>query len=337
MRLAIVGAGAIGGFLGGRLARSGQEVALIARGPHLAAMREKGLRVIEGEEDYTVRPFATESPAEVGPVDVVVITLKAHSLPAMAGRLRPLLGPHTPVVTAMNGLPWWYFQRHGGPWEGTTLRSLDPEGAIADAIAPERVIGCIVFPSVEVAEPGVIRHMGGDRFTLGEPDGAKTERIQRIAEAFIKAGLKCPVRGRIRHEIWVKLMGNMAFNPIAALTGATLGEITGDPDVSEIAKGVMREAMAVCEKLDIQVDVTPEQRIEGASKLAAHKPSMLQDLEGGRPLELDSMLGAVLELAGIVGVEMPRTAVLYAATRLLARIRQAARSSAKRAGPGPAA
>jgi 2-dehydropantoate 2-reductase len=231
------------------------------------------------------------------------------------------LGPETAVVTAMNGLPWWYFQRHGGPWEGTALRSLDPDGAISRAIPAERVIGCIVFPSAEVAEPGVIKHTGGDRFTLGELDGAKTPRIQRIAEAFIKAGLKCPLRNRIRHEIWVKLMGNMVFNPIAALSGATLGQITGDPETVALARGVMLEAMALCEKLGVQVDVTPEQRIEGAAKLASHKPSMLQDLEAGRPLELNSLLGAVLELAGIVCVEMPRAHALYAATRLLATVR----------------
>ena len=321
MRLAVVGAGAIGGFLGARLARSGQELALIARGPHLAALREHGLRVIEGEESYTVQPFATDDPGEVGAVDCVIITLKAHSLPAMAGRLGPLLGPDTPVVTAMNGLPWWYFQRHGGPWEGTVLHSLDPGGGISRAIEVGRVIGCIVFPSAEVPEPGVIRHVGGDRFTLGEPDGAKTERVQRIAEVLIKAGLKAPIRSRIRHEIWVKLMGNMAFNPIAALTGATLGEITGDAEVAALARGVMREAAAVCEKLDIRMEITPEQRIEGAAKLAGHRASMLQDLEAGRPLELDSLLGAVLELGGIVGVEMPRTHTLFATTRLRAALR----------------
>jgi 2-dehydropantoate 2-reductase len=239
----------------------------------------------------------------------------------MAPRIVPLFGPETPVVTAMNGLPWWYFQRHGGPWDGTALHSLDPDGEIGRAIAPERVIGCIVFPSAEVAEPGVIKHVGGDRFTLGELDGEKTERIQRVAEAFIKAGLKSPIRSRIRGEIWVKLMGNMVFNPIAALTGATLGQITSDPEVVALAKGVMREAMAVCDKLDVHMDVTPEQRIEGAAKLSSHKPSMLQDLEAGRPLELNSMLGAVLELAGIVGVDMPRTHALYSATRLLAILR----------------
>jgi 2-dehydropantoate 2-reductase len=316
-----VGAGAIGGFLGGRLARSGQDVVLIARGPHLQAMRERGLRVIEGEESYVVHPHVTDNPEEAGAAELVIVTLKAHSLPPMARRLKPLLGPATPVVTAMNGLPWWYFQRHGGPWDGTALHSLDPDGEIGRVIAPERVIGCIVFPSAEVAEPGVIKHVGGDRFTLGELDGEKTERISRIADAFIKAGLKCPVRNRIRHEIWVKLMGNMVFNPIAALTGATLGGITADPESIVLAKAVMREAMEVCEKLGVFIDVTPEQRIEGAAKLASHKPSMLQDLEAGRPLELNALLGAVLELAGIVGVDMPRAHTLYAATRLLATVR----------------
>lgn len=321
MKIAIVGAGAIGGFIGGRLARAGEDVALIARGPHLAAIRGNGLRVIEGDADYTVHPEATDDPVAIGAVDVVVITLKAHSLPSFAERLSPLLGPETPVVTAMNGLPWWYFQRHGGPWEGTVLRSLDPEGAISRVIAAERVIGCIVFPSAEIAEPGVIRHIGGDRLTLGEPDGAKSERVQRIAATFIKAGLKCPVRTRIRNEIWVKLMGNMAFNPIAALTGATLGQITGDADIRAVATEVMNEAAAVCAKLDIRIDVTPEQRIAGAAKLADHKPSMLQDLEAGRPLELHSMVGAVLELGELLEVPMPHTAVLYATAKLRAALR----------------
>jgi 2-dehydropantoate 2-reductase len=324
VKLCIVGAGAIGGFLGGRLARAGHEVSLIARGPHLEAMRRNGLRVIEGEDDYTVRLLATDDPVEVGAVETVVVTLKAHSLAPMAERLRPLLGPETPVVTAMNGLPWWYFQRHGGPWEGTRLASLDPDGAISRVIAPERVIGCIVFPSAEIAEPGVIRHAGGDRFTLGEPDGQKTERLMRVADAFIKAGLKAPIRNRIRNEIWVKLMGNMAFNPLAALTGATLGQITSDPPARSLAMAVMEEAAAVCAKLDIEMDVTPEQRVAGAAKLASHKPSMLQDMEAGRPLELDSMLGAVLELSRIVGVEMPRTDALYAAVKLRWAVRDAA-------------
>ena len=205
------------------------------------------------------------------------------------------------------------------------MQSLDPGGTITRVIGPERVIGCIVFPSAEIAEPGVIRHIGGDRFTLGEPDGQKTERVMRIAEAFISAGLKAPVRNRIRHEIWVKLMGNMAFNPLAALTGATLGQITSDPDSRALAMAVMAEAAAVCGKLGIELDVSPEQRVEGAAKLASHKPSMLQDLEAGRPLELDSMVGAVLELGRIVGVDMPRTEALYAAVKLRWAVRDSAR------------
>jgi 2-dehydropantoate 2-reductase len=288
-------------------------------------MRRNGLRVIEGEDDYTVHLLATDDPARVGAVETVIVALKAHSLAPMAERLRPLLGPETPVVTAMNGLPWWYFQRHGGPWEGTKLESLDPDGAIARVIGPERVIGCIVFPSAEIAAPGVIRHIGGDRFTLGEPDGQKSERVLRVADAFIKAGLKAPIRNRIRNEIWVKLMGNMAFNPLAALTGATLGQITSDPLARSLAMAVMEEATAVCGKLDVELDVTPEQRVAGAAKLASHKPSMLQDLESGRPLELDSMVGAVLELGRIVGVRMPRTEALYAAVKLRWTVRDAAR------------
>ncbi|MCH8844671.1 MAG: 2-dehydropantoate 2-reductase [SAR324 cluster bacterium] len=321
MKFAIVGAGAIGGLLGAKLARAGEDVALIARGSHLAAIRERGLRLEAGENAFTVHPPVSDDPAEIGVVDVVIIALKAHSLPPFVERLKPLLGVETTVVTAMNGLPWWYFYRHGGEWEGTTLSSLDPGGVIANTIGVERVMGCIVFPSAEIPAPGVIRHVEGNRFSLGEPDGAKSERAVRISQALIGAGFRAPIRTRIRHDIWVKLIGNMVFNPLSALTGATLREIAEHPPSRELAREMMIEAIGVAEKLGIELDITVDQRIEGARKVGGHKTSMLQDLEAGKPLELECMVGAVLELGRLVRVPMPRTEAVYAAAKLLDQVR----------------
>lgn len=318
MRFAIIGAGAIGGYVGARLCRAGEDVSLVARGAHLQAMQAHGLRVIEAEEDYVVFPHCTDDPAAIGPVDAVLITLKAHQLAPMAERLAPLLGPDTLVVTAMNGLPWWYFQRHGGPLEGICLETLDPDGAISRTLAPERLIGCEVLPSTALVGPGVVRHIWGRTFPLGELDGARTPRIEALAAAFARAGLKAPISGHIRRDIWVKLMGNLAFNPISALTRATLAEMATDGGVRRLAQGIMEEALALCGVLGIEMEVTPERRIEGARKVGAHKTSMLQDLEAGKPLELECIVGAVLELAAKVGVPMPRTESVYAMTRLLA-------------------
>src|SRR5581483_6118690 len=296
MKFAIVGAGAIGAFVGAMLAKSGEDVTLIARGAHLRAMQEHGVHVRGTVGEFVAHPAATDNPAKVGTVDVVLLTLKAHSLTDFAPKLGPLIGPDTTVVTAQNGLPWWYFYKHGGEWEGTHLESVDPGGVIAANIDPARVIGCIVYPATVITAPGEIEHIEGNRLPIGEPDGSKSERCKRISEAFIKAGFKSPIRSDIRHDMWVKLMGNSAFNPISTLTRATLVEITQFPETRELAAAIMGEVDSVAKKLGIEMGITIAQRIEGAEKVGAHKTSMLQDLEAGRPLELEAIVGAVVEL-----------------------------------------
>ena len=319
MKFAIYGAGAIGAYLGAVIARSGGDVALIARGPHLAAMREHGVRVRTAGDDFVAHPAATDDPATIGPVDVVVLAVKAHGLPGIAPRLAPLLGPDTAVLAAQNGLPWWYFQRHGGPLDGTHLDSLDPDRVLARRVAAERIIGCVVYPSTAIVEPGVVRHVEGNRFSIGELDGATTERCKAIAAALIRAGLRCPIRPRIRQDIWVKLLGNIAFNPLSALTRATLEQLATDPGASAVAREVMAEADAVARALGVSVPVTIEQRIAGAAKVGAHKTSMLQDVEAGRPMEIEALMGAVVEVGEKVGVPTPATRMLYACAKLLER------------------
>ena len=319
MRFAIVGAGAIGAFAGAMLARSGEDVTLIARGAHLLAMQERGVRVRGSLGDFEAHPAATDNPSSVGPVDVVLLTLKAHSLTEMVPRLEPLVGPETCVVSAQNGIPWWYFYRVGGEWEGTQLQSIDPGGVIARSIDPSRVIGCIVYPSTVIIEPGVVEHIEGTRFALGEPDGSKSERCRRIADAFIKAGLRCPIRTDIRHDMWVKLMGSVAFNPISALTRATLVEIVQCPETRELAGSIMSEAESVARRLGVEIGVSIEQRLDGAEKVGHHKTSMLQDVETGRPLELEAIVGAVVELGNKMGLSLPCTNAVYACVKLLAQ------------------
>lgn len=307
MKFAIAGAGAVGGYIGALMARAGQDVTLFARGAHLRAMRERGLRVLDGGDEFEVRPPVSDSLEEIGPADVVVLAVKAHSLPELAPRLRPLLGPDTAVVSLQNGIPWWFFESE----------RLDPGGAILKAIEPRRVIGGIVYCATEIVEPGVIRHIEGNRISLGEPDGARSERCRNIAAALTTAGFRAPISTHIREEIWVKLMGNMVFNPISALTGATLVRMARDPDVHALARKMMEEAEAVAEKLGMKLPITIEQRIAGAEKVGEHKTSMLQDLEAGRPLELDAVMGAVVELGEKLGFEMPHTRSIYACAKLL--------------------
>ena len=292
MKFAVYGAGAIGAFMGARLMNGGNEVALIARGPHLAAMRTKGLRIrskIVG--DFECRPQVTDDPAEIGEVDAVILGVKAHGLTAIAPKLGPLLGPETTVVTTQNGIPWWYFHGLGGQWQGTHLESVDPGGVIAAHIDARRVIGCLAYCSSKVVEPGVIEHIDGVRFPLGEPDTTRSGRIQELAAIFNAAGLKAPIRADMRHEIWVKVLGNAALNPISALTRATLLDILQHPPTRELARVLMEEVVRVAEALGTKIRITIERRLEGAEKVGHHKTSMLQDLEVGRPIELEPIVG----------------------------------------------
>jgi 2-dehydropantoate 2-reductase len=319
MKFAVVGAGAIGAFTGAMLAKAGEDVTLIARGAHLRAMQERGVRVRGSLGEFEARPAATDDPAGVGPVDVVLLTLKAHSLTAMAPRLAPLIGPETCVVSAQNGIPWWYFYRHGGEWEGTHLETVDPGGVIGHSIDSSRVIGCVVYPSTIIIEPGVVEHIEGTRFAIGEPDRSKSERCQRVADAFIKAGLRCPIRADIRHDLWVKLMGNVAYNPISALTHGTLAEIVQCQETRALAAAIMGEAEAVARRLGIDMGISIQQRLEGAQKVGHHKTSMLQDVEAGRPMEFEAIVGAVVELGNKLGLSLPSTNAVYACVKLLAR------------------
>ena len=318
MKFAIIGAGAIGAFVGALLSKSGEDVTLIARGAHLRAMQEHGVRVRGEIGNFDARVSATDDPKTAGAVDVVLLTLKAHSLTAMAPRLAPLIAPETCVVSMQNGIPWWYFYRHGGEWEGTQLESVDPSGEIAKNIDPARVIGCVVYPSATISEPGIIEHIEGTRFAIGEPDGSKSERCRKIADAFIKAGLRCPIRTNIRHDMWVKLMGNVAYNPISALTRATLVEIVTCAETRALAAAIMKEAESVAQRLGIELGVSIEQRLDGAKKVGHHKTSMLQDLESGRPMELEVIVGAVVELGDRMRLPLPCTQAVYACVKLLA-------------------
>ena len=322
MKFAIVGAGAIGAYLGARLHRSGQEVHLIARGPHLAAMQANGVRVTGDDEDFTVYPNATGDPYEIGAVDYVILTVKAHGLSQVAPILGPMLGDDTAIVSTQNGIPWWYFHGLGPEWNGTRLESVDPGGVVSSSIDSERVIGCIVYPATVVSEPGVIRHVEGDRLTLGEPDGSETARTQALSDVFSGAGFKCRVRKDIRTELWVKLLGNLVFNPVSALTGATLEEMATHPEAAHLARCVMQEADAVAESLAIKMPVSIDRRMAGAEKVGPHKTSMLQDLEAGRPMELGALVGAVIELGDMRGVPMPYTKSVYACAKLLSEVRE---------------
>jgi len=302
------------------LARSGEDVTLIARGAHLRAMQERGVRVRGSLGEFEARVAATDDPAAVGPVDVVLLTLKAHSLTEMAPRLAPLIGPETFLVSAQNGIPWWYFYRHGGEWEGTHLETVDPGGVISRSIDPSRVVGCVVYPSTIIIEPGVVEHIEGTRFAIGEPDRSKSERCRRLAAAFINAGLRCPIRTDIRHDIWVKLMGSVAFNPISALTRATLAEIVQCTETRELATAIMTEAEAVARRLGIDMGISISQRLDGAEKVGHHRTSMLQDVEAGRSLETEALIGSILEMAKLTSTAAPAIESVYALVKLLNKV-----------------
>jgi 2-dehydropantoate 2-reductase len=295
----------------------GANVVLFARGPHLQAMQTRGLRVMSPDGDFEVRPQVTGDLAAIGTADVVFLGVKAHSLTMLAPTLRPLFGPDTIVVSTQNGIPWWYFQNYGGVLDGLRLERVDPGGVIAASIEPRRVIGSLAYFATDVPEPGVIHHAEGNRISFGEPDGTKSERVKSIAEALIAAGFRCPVTARFRHEIWVKLLGNVAFNPISALTGGTLEELVRHADTATVVREIMAETETVAGKLGIEMPISIEQRMAGAEKVGAHKTSMLQDLEAGRRLELEAVVGAVIELGDRLGVPMPATRAVYACAKML--------------------
>ncbi len=318
-RYAVIGAGAIGAYVGAALSHAGHDVTLFGRGPHLRAMQTNGVTVKSPRGDFSARPHATDDFASIGPVDVVLLTLKAHQLGAVMDALPSLFKADTPVVAIQNGIPWWYFDSHGGPYDGLRLESVDPGGKLAKAIPAERVIGCVIYCSTEIESPGVIRHLEGTRYSLGEPNRSISARAQAISTDLIGAGLKAPVEANLRNDIWLKLLGNAAFNPISTLTRATLEEMTNDPGVEPLVREMMEEAVAIATKLGVTFDVTIDKRIDGARKVGAHKTSMLQDLEARKAFELDAITGAVVELGEKMDIPTPATRHVLALTRLLER------------------
>jgi 2-dehydropantoate 2-reductase len=320
MRICIYGAGAIGGYLGVQLARVGADVSLVARGAHLAAMRERGLRLLIGDEERVVRPRCTDNPAELGPQDFVIVCLKAHSITGAIDAMQPLLGPKTRIVTAVNGIPYWCFYGHGGRFEGSTLESIDPGGRQWRELTPERAIGCIVYPATEIEAPGVIRHVYGNSFPIGEPSGETSADVLRLSELLVSGGMQAPVLERIRDEIWLKLWGNVCLNPISALTHATLDVICSDPATRALSKAIMLEAQAIAESFGVKFRVDVERRIEGARKVGAHKTSMLQDLERGRPMEIDPLVTVVQEMGRLTEIPTPALDAVLALVAQRAKI-----------------
>ncbi len=318
MRIGIFGAGAIGGYLAARLAAHA-EVTVVARGPHLAAMQARGIELRTAEGTIHAHPRIAASAAEAGAQDYVIVTLKAHALPAAAPDIARMMTPESALVTGVNGIPYWYFHGLSGPHAGRIVQSVDPGGELSRIIPPARAIGCVVYPAAEVTAPGVITHTYGDRFSLGEPSGERTPRVEALSKLFIAAGLKAPIRPKIRDEIWVKLWGNLCFNPLSALTGATLDIITTRPDLRAICRAMMTEAQAVAEALGTSFAISLEKRIDGAAEVGVHKTSMLQDLERGRPMEIDALLGAVVELGQLTNHPMPICETILATVRERAR------------------
>jgi len=319
MRFCIVGAGAIGGFVGAKLALAGEEVTYIARGKNLEAINAHGMQVFyrDGREEIATTVKATDDYARAGTFDVVIIALKAHQVGAVAEKLGPLYHENTAVIPMQNGIPFWYFHDHGGELAGRTVETVDPGGVVKNAIPKERLIGCVVYPATELTAPGKVVHIEGDRFPIGELDGVPTERATKISEAFTKAGLKCPLLDNVRAEMWLKLWGNLTFNPISALTHATLQDICEHPHGHALAAQMMKEAQAVAEHLGITFRVPLEKRIEGARKVGKHKTSMLQDVEAGRPIEIDALVGSVVELGELTGIPVPTIKAVFQAAKLL--------------------
>ena len=325
MRIAVVGAGAIGAYVGAALSRGGADVSLVARGPHLEAMARDGVVVLSERGDFTAHPEVTDDPAKIGPVDLVFLGLKAYSYATAGPLLGPLMHEQTAVVAAQNGIPWWYFHGVAGPLANTRIESIDPGGAVSGVIGPERAIGCVVYCSTTIERPGVIRHEEGTRFSIGEPDGSASRRCADFSAAMIAGGLKCPVEPDLRPDIWLKLMGNISFNPLSALTGATMVQIARHPQARELVVAMMEETLAIASALDAEPSVSIQRRLEGAERVGDHKTSMLMDLEAGKPLELDVIMAAPIEIAGLIGVEVPALSAVYAAVRLLADQRSGSR------------
>ena len=321
MKTAIIGAGAIGGYVGARLAHAGEDVTFIARGATLDALRTRGVRLVMGDGSEQAVPHvnATADYAAAGPQDLVILALKAHQVESVARDVPKLFGPDTVVVPMQNGIPYWYFHRHGGALAGTRVQSVDPTGLIGEHIPCERIIGCVVYPATELLAPGVIKHVEGNRFPVGEPDGTASERVKRVSECFIRGGLQAPVLSDIRAEIWLKLWGNLTFNPISALSRATLAGICQFPLSRQLAYDMMSEAQSIANKLGITFRVPIEKRIAGAERVGHHKTSMLQDVESRRTLEIDALLGSVVELARLTDTPTPHLDTVYALAKLLAK------------------
>jgi len=305
--------------MGVKLAQIGTDVSLVARGPHLDAMKKNGLRLIEGESDLTVPVEASENPEDLGFQDYVIITLKAHSVPSIIERVKPLVNEKTTIVSGVNGIPWWYFHKIGGEFEGTKLASVDPGNVQWESFGPSKVLGCVVYPAAEVVEPGVIKHIEGNRFSLGEPDGSKSDRALKLSKVLNEAGLKAPVRPKLRDEIWVKLWGNLSFNPISALTHATLDVLCTDIGTREVARKMMLEAQSIAEKLGVKFPINVDRRIDGGAAVGAHRTSMLQDLDQGRPMEVDALVTSVQELGRITNTPTPVIDIVLSLIKLRAK------------------
>lgn len=311
MRFAVVGAGAIGGYVGACLAQAGSEVTLVARGAHLAAMAERGIRVLTADGDFTAHPRATDDIGAVADADVVFLGLKAYSLPEVAAALHRALRPGTAVIAAQNGIPWWYFQGRPGPYQDVVIESVDPGGVVSKAIDPASVVGCVVYCAAEITEPGVIRHVEGKRFSIGEPDESVSERCGEISRALRAAGLKAPVAAQLRTQIWLKMIGNVSLNPVTALLGATLGELGRSPAALRLVRAMMTESAAVAQALGIELPISIDRRLEAAIEVGDHRTSMLQDRLAGKPLELDCLTGAVIEIGDKAGVDVPQTRAVH--------------------------
>ena len=319
MKICIFGAGAIGGYMGVKLAQVGADVSLVARGPHLEAMKKNGLRLLERESDVTVPVAASENPEDLGFQDYLIITLKAHSVPSIIEKVRPLVNEKTTIVSGVNGIPWWYFHKIGGEFEGIKLASVDPGNVQWESFGPNKVLGCVVYPAAEVLEPGVIKHIEGNRFSLGEPDGSKSDRALKLSKVLTEAGLKAPVRPKLRDEIWVKLWGNLSFNPISALTHATLDVLCTDIGTRDVARKMMLEAQSIAEKLGVKFPIDVERRIDGGAAVGAHRTSMLQDLDQGRPMEVDALVTSVQELGRITNTPTPVIDIVLSLIKLRAK------------------